>query len=172
MQANGGRALLSMPSLRRWCYAASFVLLAGTSLLATPSLARGPESVADVAEGLQDTVVNISTTQTLKGSAEGTQTGPGPKGSPFEEFFDDFFDDEDKEGLPRKVSSLGSGFVVDSAGYIVTNNHVISDADDITVILHDNTNLKAAVVGRDTKTDIALLKVTTTRPLPAAAWSW
>ncbi|HEY6669392.1 MAG TPA: serine protease, partial [Methyloceanibacter sp.] len=61
------------------------LLLAGAPLVVTESLARGPDSVADVAEGLQDAVVNISTTQTLKGSAENTPSGPGPKGSPFEE---------------------------------------------------------------------------------------
>ena len=172
MQANDGRARLSMPSLRRWCYAAaSFVLLAGTSLIATPSLARGPESVADVAEGLQDTVVNISTTQTLKGSAEGTQTGPGPKGSPFEEFFDDFFDDEDKEGLPRKVSSLGSGFVVDPSGLIVTNNHVIEGADEIIINFTDGTKLKVVkILGHDPKTDLALLKVEPKKPLHAVSF--
>src|SRR5688572_14768585 len=86
---------------------AAAALFVAASLLSAAA-ARGPESVADVAEGLQDTVVNISTTQTLKGSKEGTSIGPGPKGSPFEEFFNDFFDDPDSEGVPRKVSSLRS----------------------------------------------------------------
>src|SRR4029079_5397864 len=114
--AAGTQALLSMPRLRRWSFAAAcFALLAGIPLAPTPCVARGPESVADVAEGLQDTVVNISTTQTLKGAKE-APVGPGPKGSPFEEFFNDFFDEQDKEGLPRKVSSLGSGFVIDASG--------------------------------------------------------
>ena len=63
-------------------------------------------------------MVNISTTQTLKGTAESAPGGPGPKGSPFEEFFDDFFDDEDSQGMPRKVSSLGSGFVIDPSGLV------------------------------------------------------
>ena len=118
-------------------------------------------SVADVAEGLQDTVVNISTTQTLKGSAEKNEPpGPGPKGSPFEEFFNDFFDEQDKEGLPRKVSSLGSGFVIDPSGLIVTNNHVIEGADEIIVNFTDGTKLKVTkILGHDPKTDLALLKV-------------
>src|SRR5581483_12514347 len=85
----------------------ALLVLAAAPLLPAQGLARGPDSVADIAEGLQDSVVNISTTQTVKGSKDATGIGPGPKGSPFEEFFDDFFD-EDKEGLPRKVSSLGS----------------------------------------------------------------
>jgi serine protease Do len=101
-----------------------------------------------------------------------------PPGSPFEQFFHDFFDHgrqngehgEHGEAVPRRAASLGSGFIVDAAGYVVTNNHVIADADDITVVLHDNTNLKATVVGRDTKTDIALLRVSTTKPLPATVW--
>ena len=112
-------------------------LLGASPLLPTPSLARGPDSVADIAEGLQDAVVNISTTQTLKGSNDNANTGPGPKGSPFEEFFDDFFDDQNRQGLPRKVSSLGSGFVIDPSGLIVTNNHVIEGADEIDVTFTD-----------------------------------
>ena len=134
----------------------------------TESLARGPDSVADVAEGLQDAVVNISTTQTLKGSAENTPSGPGPKGSPFEEFFDDFFDDEDKDGLPRKVSSLGSGFVIDPSGLVVTNNHVIEGADEIIINFTDGSKLKVVkILGHDPKTDLALLKVEPKKPLKA-----
>ena len=123
-------------------------------------------------------VVNISTTQTVK-TAGGDQGGPEmpqfPPGSPFEEFFHDFLERNLPKGdhheiVPRKATSLGSGFVIDPSGYVVTNNHVIADADEITVILHDNTNLKAKVVGRDTKTDIALLKVKTDKPLTAVSW--
>ena len=159
-----------VPSLRRSCLvAASFVLLiAGGPLLVTASFARGPDSVADVAEGLQDAVVNISTTQTLNGSAENAPNGPGPKGSPFEEFFDDFFDDEDKDGVPRKVSSLGSGFVIDPSGLVVTNNHVIEGADEIIVNFTDGTKLKVIkILGHDAKTDLALLKVEPKQPLKA-----
>ena len=161
------------PSFRRLCFlAASLALLiAGGPLFATTSFARGPESVADVAEGLQEAVVNISTTQTLKDSAENTPSGPGPKGSPFEEFFDDFFDNEDKEGLPRKVSSLGSGFVIDPSGLVVTNNHVIEGADEIIINFTDGTKLKVVkILGHDTKTDLALLMVEPKRPLKAIAF--
>ena len=151
--------------------AAMAVLLAALPLLVTTSLARGPASIADVAEGLQDTVVNISTTQTLKGSTESAPAVPGPKGSPFEEFFDDFFDDEDSEGLPRKVSSLGSGFVIDSSGLIVTNNHVIEGADEIIVNFTDGSKLKVVkILGHDPKTDLALLKVEPKQPLKAASF--
>jgi serine protease Do len=150
--------------------AALALLLAG--LAATPSPARGPDSVADVAEGLQDAVVNISTTQTLKGAAgEAAPNGPGPKGSPFEEFFDDFFDDEGGNGLSRKVSSLGSGFVIDPGGLVVTNNHVIEGADEIVVNFTDGKSLKVTkILGHDPKTDLALLKVEPKTPLKAVTF--
>jgi serine protease Do len=146
-----------------------------------PAAARpAPDSFADLAARLLPSVVNISTTQTIKSDRGGRErSGPEmpqfPPGSPFEEFFRDFFDhglprSGRPEAQPRKGTSLGSGFIIDPAGYVVTNNHVIADADEITVILHDDTNLKAEVVGRDTKTDIALLKVKSDKPLPAATW--
>jgi serine protease Do len=159
---------------------AAALLLASASLALPPAAAArpGPDGFADLAARLLPAVVNISTTQTLKPEGEehgGTEMPEVPPGSPFEQFFHDFFDHQRQRGhegeaLPRRAASLGSGFIVDAAGYIVTNNHVIADADDITVILHDNTNLKATVVGRDTKTDIALLKVSTSKPLPATVW--
>ncbi len=156
-------------------------LVAAPAMLATVSPAQArpaPDSFADLAAKLLPSVVNISTTQTLK-AAGGDQAGPDvpqfPPGSPFEEFFHDFLERNLPKGdhpdvAPRKATSLGSGFIIDAAGYIVTNNHVIADADEITVILHDNTNLKAKVVGRDTKTDIALLKVASDKPLVAVPW--
>jgi serine protease Do len=150
--------------------AAAFALLFA-GLAATPSPARGPDSVADVAEGLQDAVVNISTTQTLKGSAEAVPNGPAPKGSPFEEFFDDFFDEEGGNGPSRKVSSLGSGFVIDPGGLVVTNNHVIEGADEIVVNFTDGKSLKVTkILGHDPKTDLALLKVEPKTPLKAVTF--
>jgi serine protease Do len=135
---------------------------AATSAMAGPT--NGPASVADLAEGLLGAVVNISTSQTVKGTE-----GPGavpmpqlPEGSPFQDFFDDFFKDRggDNGGGSQKVQSLGSGFVIDAEqGIVVTNNHVIADADDIEVNFSDGVTLKATLVGTDTKTDIAVLKV-------------
>ena len=158
---------------------AALLIVVPAALATGPALARpAPDSFADLAAKLLPSVVNISTTQTLK-TAGGDQAGPEmpqfPPGSPFEEFFHDFFEHGLPKGghpdaAPRKATSLGSGFIIDPAGYIVTNNHVIADADEITVILHDNTNLKAKVVGRDTKTDIALLKVKTDKPMAATSW--
>ena len=129
-----------------------------------PAPSHGPESVADLAEGLLESVVNISTSQTIKG-AEGPGAVPMPElpeGSPFQDFFDDFFKDRGGEGQggPQKVQSLGSGFVVDAEkGFVVTNNHVIADADEIEINFSDGSKLKAELVGKDTKTDIAVLKV-------------
>ena len=147
--------------------------------LSTPTFARGPENIADVAEKVIDAVVNISTSQKVEargGSGGGQQAVPQlPPGSPFEEFFEEFFknrrgqggDDQTPNRSPRRVNSLGSGFIVDAAGIVITNNHVIADADEITVILTDGTRLKAEVVGRDTKTDLAVLRVKPTKPLKA-----
>ena len=126
---------------------------------------RGPQSVADLAEGLLDAVVNISTSQRVGGRAPARPEGRPrlPEGSPFQDYFDDFFgdgEDGDGPGQSRKVNSLGSGFVIDATdGIVVTNNHVIADADEIEVIFTDGSKLKAELVGTDTKTDIAVLKV-------------
>ncbi len=153
--------------------AAGFAALIGitsTLPLSVDAYAKGPESVADLAEGLLDAVVNISTSQTIAGT-EGPSTVPMPQlpeGSPFQDFFDEFF----KNGPggqgggggqnSRKAQSLGSGFVVDAVeGIIITNNHVIADADEITANFTDGTKLTAKLVGTDPKTDIAVLKVDT-----------
>ena len=127
--------------------------------------ARGPDGIADVAEAVIDAVVNISTKQTVDMSNNAVPQLP--PGSPFEHFFDEFRNRQDQGQTPRRVNSLGSGFIIDPTGLVVTNNHVIADADEITVILNDGTNLKAEIVGRDTKTDLALLRVKPDRPLKA-----
>ncbi|HXL12845.1 MAG TPA: Do family serine endopeptidase [Bradyrhizobium sp.] len=154
-----------------------------------PAFARGPEGIADVAERVIDAVVNISTSQTIeaKGGGERGVVPQLPPGSPFEEFFDDFFKNHrgpgggpkggekggekggDKSGdlQPRKTNSLGSGFIVDTSGIAVTNNHVIADADEINVIMNDGTKIKAELVGVDKKTDIAVLKFKPVKPLIA-----
>ena len=136
-----------------------------------PADARGaPESFADLVEDLLPAVVNVSTTQKIAGR----DSGPGfdiPEDSPFRDFFDQFNrrrdDDEDR---PRRATSLGSGFVIDASGLIVTNNHVIEGADKITVTFADDTTLEAELIGRDAKTDLAVLKVTTGKKLPFVSW--
>jgi serine protease Do len=118
-----------------------------------------PSSFADLAEKLSPAVVNVSTTQ-AKGGQQ--QSGPDrnrprtPPGGSLEDLFRDFLE---RQGPPRKVTSLGSGFIIDPSGYVVTNNHVIAEADEITVTLSDDSTFKATVVGKDPKTDLALLKL-------------
>lgn len=133
--------------------------------LTAPVLARpAPDSFADLTARLLPTVVNISTSQTLKAPPPGA-VPQFPPGSPLEDLFKNFVGP--KSNAPRHVTSLGSGFIIDPSGYVVTNNHVIENSDQITVALQDGTQLQARVVGRDVKTDLALLKVNPKRPLPA-----
>ena len=136
---------------------------------AQPAAARGPENIADVAEQVIDAVVNISTSQ--KVDPRVTEMPDLPPGSPMEEFFDQFFKNRrgggGNEQTPRRINSLGSGFIIDASGLVVTNNHVIADADEINVILNDGTKLKATLVGKDNKSDLALLRVHSDKPIKA-----
>jgi serine protease Do len=151
--------------LRRLGIAGGIALLF-TGAGSAPSVAAGPESVADLAAGLIDAVVNISTSQNIGGS--NNLSGP-PLPEPFQQFYDDLQRRDGPGGspAPRRVQSLGSGFVVDPSGVIVTNSHVIEDADEITANFSDGTQLIAEVVGRDTKTDLAVLRVKPSKPLKA-----
>jgi serine protease Do len=131
------------------------------------------DSFADLAAKLLPGVVNISSSQIIQGPGRGPDIPLFPPGSPFEQFFKDFMDRQrranphgDTPQPQRRAQSLGSGFIIDPSGIVVTNNHVIDGADEITVILQDNTSLKATVVGRDDRTDIAVLKVNSDKPLP------
>jgi len=156
-------------------------LVMSAPVLSEQALARGPEGIADVAEKVIDAVVNISTSQTIEAKGgDGRSTMPQlPPGSPFEEFFDDFFKnrrgpgggskggDKNSDLQPHKTNSLGSGFIVDTSGIVVTNNHVIADADEINVIMNDGTKIKADLVGVDKKTDLAVLKFKPVKPLIA-----
>src|SRR6267378_3164933 len=131
------------PWLAAICLGAATVVSA--PVLSGPALARGPDGIADVAEKVIDAVVNISTSQTVE--AKG-----GDRGADLQ---------------PRKTNSLGSGFIVDTAGIAVTNNHVIADADEINIIMNDGTKIKAELVGVDKKTDLAVLKFKPVKPLVA-----
>jgi serine protease Do len=162
-------ALLGRAPLARWL---GTWLLAGllgqVALLSAPeaSARTAPETFADLAEKLLPAVVNISTTQTVEGQS-GVEIPMVPPGSPFEEFFKEFLERSQPRERQRRATSLGSGFIINEQGHVITNNHVIQDADEITVILQDETRLEAKVVGRDSKTDIAVLKVEPPRKL---AW--
>src|ERR1700730_8163591 len=129
------------------------------------AFARGADSLADLADAVSDAVVNISATQTMddKHAENAPQLAPG---TPFDDLFEEFFrrhqhagnDRQDPKQRQRKSNSLGSGFVVDPAGVVITNYHVIADANEVTVIFTDGQKLKAVVVGKDEKGDAALLR--------------
>jgi serine protease Do len=137
--------------------------------VSTSSASRGPDNIADIAEKVIDAVVNISTSQKVE--TRNTPMPQLPNDPQLDELFRDFFnrrgqgDQQNRERGPRRVNSLGSGFIIDSSGIVVTNNHVISEADEITVILNDGSRLKAELIGKDQKTDIALLRVKPDKPL-------
>ncbi|MEJ5081967.1 MULTISPECIES: Do family serine endopeptidase [unclassified Ochrobactrum] len=169
-KAGFGRTLLATVALGAMSFTGTVAIGISPSFAQqTAPIRQGPGSVADLAEGLLDAVVNISTSQTVKEDGEedsGVPMPQVPEGSPFQEFFNDFFNEKggDKKGDSRKVQSLGSGFVIDAEkGFIVTNNHVIADADEIEVNFVDGSKLKAELVGKDTKTDLAVLKVDPTK---------
>jgi len=144
----------------------AILLLSPSSLGAHPA----PDGFADLAERLTPAVVNISTTQEMP-SAGGIQGGSPfgqklPEGhplAPFNELFRQFGNPKlDK----RKATSLGSGFVIDPEGYVVTNSHVVDKASSIQVIFGDDSEYEAELIGRDAKTDLALLKIEADKPLP------
>jgi len=159
----------------------SFAMITPVPLapLVRPTVARAaPDSFADLAAKLLPAVVNVSSSQTITAKNGGPGVGPEmpmfPPGSPFEQFFKDFLNRNhqgqgggDSQPRPeRRAQSLGSGFIIDASGYVVTNNHVIEGADEVSVTLQDNTILKAEIIGRDESGDIALLKVKSDKPLP------
>src|SRR3977135_1499460 len=132
-------------------------LAAATSAL--PVDAAGPASVADLATPLLKAVVTISTSQIVNAARTAAPAPQLPDGSPFQDLFNDFFGNQGGNNQPRRVESLGSGFIVDPSGISVTNNHVIEDADEIPANFSDGTTAKAKVLGIDDKTDLAVLKV-------------
>ena len=188
------RLHLSHGVSRRLC-AFAVALLAIAAVPAASWAKPAPDGFADLAAKLLPAVVNISSTQTIKpgqdngddpdnpappggngnGNGSGNRGTPDipqfPPGSPFEQFFKDFLNrnhqGQQQDALPRQQTSLGSGFIIDPSGLVVTNHHVIDNADQITVTLQDGTNFKAEVVGQDTKTDLALLRIKSDKPLPS-----
>ncbi len=154
-------ALRRNDSVYRWLYALPLFIAA--FLMASVAQARGaPDSFADLVERLLPTVVNISTSQKMP-----ERRGEGQGEEFFREFQERFGQQQPRR---RPQTSLGSGFIIDAAGYIVTNHHVIAGADEIKVRLSDDSELEATLVGSDEKTDIAVLKVESDKPLPATTW--
>jgi serine protease Do len=137
------------------------------------SAARGPGEISDVADQVVDAVVNISATTTEQ--VRSLKAPGDSQNTPFDDLFDDFFNRKrqgqgDVPPQPprmRKSNSLGSGFVIDPSGVVVTNNHVVGEASDIEVIFTDGSKLKAEVVGKDAKIDLAVLRVKPDKPLKA-----
>ncbi len=155
------------PRLARliWVLALGLAIALARPLVADAQSADTPGSFADLAESVSPAVVNITTSTTVAGATEGFPMVP--EGSPFEEFFRDFLDRENEgERPPRRGQALGSGFVITEDGFIVTNNHVIDGADEITIEFFDGLELAAELVGSDPLTDIALLKVEHDAELP------
>lgn len=148
------------------------------ALSASAAFARGgPVSVADLVERLSPAVVNISTRQkNAAAGKDGSQMPQLPEGTPFKEYFEEFLKRQQQQGRggrnnrPRNASSLGSGFVIDPSGIVITNKHVIEGADEIEVIFKDGTRLKAEVKGSEKDTDLAVLMVKPEKPLPSVKW--
>ncbi|MGW8309503.1 MAG: DegQ family serine endoprotease [Thiogranum sp.] len=145
------------------------VLLPGVVLLfsALQAQARDLPDFTDLVENASDAVVNISTTQKVKSGhmnlPEGIEIPDLPEGSPFGDLFKHFFGNPEQGGdMPEEheAKSLGSGFIISDDGYILTNNHVVKDAEEIIVRLEDRRELKAKVIGTDERSDIALVKIT------------
>lgn len=126
-----------------------------------------PDSFSNLAEAASPAVVNIRTVKTIKGGGRvfrHFKKGPFGDDDPMKDFFDRFFDEDQKRDFKQR--SLGSGFIIDKDGYIVTNNHVIDNADKIVVILSDEKEFEAQIVGRDKNTDLALIKIKLNHNLP------
>ncbi len=142
---------------------------------------EAPASFADLVDKLTPAVVNISSTQTVEAGEnplEGIFGEGAPEGSPFKDLPDileKFYGQKDPDAgqnlKKHKATSLGSGFVIDADGYIVTNYHVIEKAEETIVTFSDGTTAKARIIGKDSKTDLALLKVETKKKLPALEWA-
>lgn len=156
----------------QWLLAVLVALALMAAAMTSARAAPVPDSFADLADRLLPAVVNIATTQTLKNPERAPDLPQFPPGSPFEEFFKDFMEKHgnNPDAAPRRATALGSGFIVDPSGLVVTNNHVIADADSITVTLHDEHSYTAQIIGRDGKADLALLKINAPGKLPAVTF--
>ncbi|HVO03565.1 MAG TPA: DegQ family serine endoprotease [Candidatus Cybelea sp.] len=135
-----------------------------------PMVQMVPASFADLAAKVTPAVVNISSTHVETADAQPDMPFDVPKGSPFEQFFKQFMQQQHGQQGKRKATALGSGFIIDPSGYIVTNNHVIESATQIQVTTNDGTDYPAKLIGADPKTDLALLKIEPKKPLTAVSF--
>jgi serine protease Do len=167
--------LLGLAVIEIGCTAADLQFL-------TPNIAgRALPSFAPVVQGVMPTVVNVSAIQRAnRAAADLTELGPshskdqstlrGLAPQPLDELLRRFFETQGRKGIPLPSTALGSGFIVDPGGYVVTDDHVVENADKIMVTFQDGGQHLARVIGRDAMTDLALLKIDTDRPLPYARW--
>jgi serine protease Do len=148
------------------------LLLPGTTSAAQDAAAvlrSLQDAFVQVAQSVKPSVVNIATTQKPRVPERRAPQGPGMPRNPFRDFFgEDFFERFFGEQMQRERHSLGSGVIVDKRGYILTNNHVIEQADQIEVRLSDRRKFQATVIGKDSKTDLAVIKIDAPGELPAA----
>jgi serine protease Do len=144
-------------------FATLFDPISGPEAQTSPVAPVAPGSFSQLAKNASPSVVNISTVKVVKGGGQ----IPSPFGpdDPFREFFERFFGDR----APRdfKQRSLGTGFIIDKKGFILTNNHVVEGTDEITVTLADKREFGAKIIGRDSKTDLALIRIESDQALPA-----
>jgi serine protease Do len=152
-------------SVFKHLYSAALLMVLGLGLVVPSVQARELPEFTQLVEDYGPAVVNISTKQKKKGGhpglPEGLQIPNLPKGGPWDELFRHFFGEGGEGGeMPeREARSLGSGFIIDESGYILTNNHVVAEADEVIVRLNDRRELMAEVIGTDERSDIALLRV-------------
>lgn len=162
-----------MKKLSKFSIFILITILFGLISVPVDSSANELLSLSELVKNLKPSVVNISTTNVVK--RRSSPFGGSPFGSPFEgqedpfeDFFEKFF-----EGAPQqefKQSGLGSGFIISEDGFIVTNNHVVEKANDIKIILESGKSYKAEIIGKDPKTDLALLKIEPEEDLPAISF--
>ncbi len=159
--------------LKKW----SMIAFSVAVLTSAPHVSlRSAVPVADFSEivsPLLPAVVNISSTSEIKREKKTEITGSGPIGIPLEDLFRRFLEEGSDGPRPRKSTSLGSGFIYAQEGksaFVVTCSHVVESADEVKVTLHDGTEIKAEIVGRDSRTDLALLKIQTDKKLTTAEW--
>jgi serine protease Do len=174
-RASAAALLLGLAIIEIGCAPADLQFLA-------PTMAgRALPSFAPVVQGVMPTVVNVSAIQRAsRAAADVTELGPSrakdrnpPRGlAPplLDEFLRRFFEQQNRKGVPFPSTALGSGFIVDPGGYVVTDDHVVENADKIMITFQDGGQHPARVIGHDAMTDLALLKIDTDRPLPYARW--
>ena len=162
--------MLLLACMMSFILISSAVAVSSAELDKPPTVSMVPESFAALAKQSSPAVVNISTVKTVKNGGQvfrhyfGMPQGPMAPNNPFNQFFKNFFNNIPQQQL--KETSLGSGFIYDKSGYIITNTHVIDDSDQIKVKLKDNKEYDAKVIGKDAVTDLALLKINAKEDLP------